>query len=238
MPAALAALHPRLSTARALLRRAQELPVETLATGIEALDRLPGGGLPRGDLIELVGGRSSGRFSTVLALLAGASGRGEAVALIDLGDHLAPGAVLQAGAELGRILWVRPTRLQEALLAAEMVLQSGFPLVVVDLGSPPVAGGRGAEAAWIRLARVARSRRSALLVSTPYRATGTAAGRVLACRTTGAAWEGRHGGPPLLRAALLPEIRDARPQDPAASAPSGVPPPVRRRAAAGTAAAR
>lgn len=232
MPAALAALHPRLSTARALLRRAEERPAETLAAGIEALDRLPGGGLPRGELIELVGGRSSGRFSTVLALLAGVSGRGEAAALIDLGDHLAPRAALQAGSELGRILWVRPRRIQEALLAAEMVLQSGFPLVVVDLGSPPVPGGRGAEAAWIRLARAARGHRAALLVSTPYRATGTAARRVLTCRAAGAAWEDRAGGPPLLRTALCPEIRDARPEAPAA----GVPSPLRRRAAAGAAA--
>jgi len=229
MPAALEALHPRLSTARTLLRRAKERPAGALASGVEVLDRLLGGGLPRGDLIELVGSRSSGRFSTVLALLAGVSGRGEAVTLIDLGDHLAPRAALESGAELRRILWVRPTRLKEALLAAEMTLQSGFPLVVVDLGSPPVPGGRGAEAAWIRLARAARSRRAALLVSAPYRATGTAAGRVLECRAT-AAWEELGRAQLLLRATLLPAIRDALGKVPASSTTG-----ARRRAAAGAA---
>lgn len=234
MPAALASLHPRLSTARALLRRRRERPVATLAGGVEALDRPLGGGLPRGELIELVGGRSSGRFSTVLALLAAVSGRGEAVALIDLGDHLAPRAALEAGADLERVLWIRPPRLKEALLAAEMVLQSGFPLVVLDLGSPPVPGGRGAEAAWIRLARDARDHRAALLVSSPYRATGTAAGRVLECRAAGAAWEGG-GAPCLLRAELRPEIRDVRSERAVRSAPAGESPWVERRARAGAA---
>jgi hypothetical protein len=232
MPAALEALHPRLSTARALLRRTRDRPVEIFASGVEKLDRLLGGGLRRGELIELVGGRSSGRFSTVLASLAAVSERGDAAALIDLGDHLSPHGVLESGAALERILWVRPTRLKEALLSTEMVLQSGFPLVVVDLGSPPVPGGRGAEAVWIRLTRAARDHRSALLVSSPYRATGTAACRVLECRPAGGAWEGGRGAAPrLLRATLLHEILDARPEGVGAAASA----PDARRAAAGVA---
>lgn len=229
MPAALEALHPRLSTARALLRRAGERRAEVLVSGVERLDRPLGGGLPRGDLVELVGGRSSGRFSTVLALVAGVSARGEAVTLVDLGDHLEPRAALESGAELERILWIRPTRLKEALLAAEMVLQSGFPLVVVDLGSPPVTGGRGAEAGWIRLARAARDHRAALLISSPYRATGTAAGRVLECRAAETVWDGRRGRR-LLRTERAAEIRDARPER---AAPRVAREPILQRAGAG-----
>ncbi|MEZ5332400.1 MAG: hypothetical protein R2991_10190 [Thermoanaerobaculia bacterium] len=51
MPA-LEALHPRLSTARALLRRTGERLGEVVASGVERLDRPLGGGLPRGDLTE------------------------------------------------------------------------------------------------------------------------------------------------------------------------------------------
>ena len=50
-----------------------------LPTGIDPLDRLISGGLPRGRLTELVGRRSSGRFSIVLAALASATSAGEAV---------------------------------------------------------------------------------------------------------------------------------------------------------------
>ena len=56
-----------------------------------------------------------------------------------------------------------------------MLLAGGFPLVIVDLGSPPVPGGRGVEATWLRLARAAQSHDAILLVSSPYRASGTAA---------------------------------------------------------------
>ena len=80
-----------------------------------ALDRLLDGGLPRGQLVELVGGRSSGRFSTLLAVLAAATSTGEAAALVDLGDGLDPVAALMLGTDLQRLLWLRPTTLKDAL---------------------------------------------------------------------------------------------------------------------------
>src|SRR5262245_21629507 len=53
------------------LREARHADSEsTLPTAVPALDRLLDGGLPRGQLVELVGSRTSGRFSTVLATLA------------------------------------------------------------------------------------------------------------------------------------------------------------------------
>ena len=82
-----------------------------------------------------------------------------------------------------------------------MVLASGFPLVVVDLGMPPVRGGRGLEAAWLRLARAARAHNAAFLVSTPYRVSGTAAGVVLKAERARAAWQGEDGAIQLLSGA-------------------------------------
>src|SRR6202023_573218 len=49
-----------------------------------ALDELLGGALPRGKLVEMIGARSSGRFSIVLAAIAAATAAGEAAALVDL----------------------------------------------------------------------------------------------------------------------------------------------------------
>ncbi|HET9209515.1 MAG TPA: hypothetical protein VFR03_03920, partial [Thermoanaerobaculia bacterium] len=148
----------RIRSARELDRELRDAAGEgAFATAVPVLDRLLDGGLPRGQLVELVGSRTSGRFSTLLAALAAATGVGEAAALVDLGDNLDPESAAALGVDLSRLLWTRPARLKEALAAAEMLLDGGFPLVAVDLGMPPVRGGRGIEAAWLRLARAARA---------------------------------------------------------------------------------
>src|SRR5688572_4904396 len=175
------------------VREAREEKESSLTTAVPALDRLLDGGLPRGQLVELVGPRTSGRFSTVLATLAASTSVGEAAALVDLGDALDPAAAAALGVDLRRLLWLRPIHLKQALAAAEMVLATGFPLVVMDLGLPPIRGGRGLEAAWLRLARAARANGAALLISSPYRVSGTAAGAVLKAERARAVWQGENG---------------------------------------------
>lgn len=180
-PSDLTALRERLTTARELgrKRQAEDRP-PSLPTALPELDRLLEGGLVRGELVELVGGPSSGRFSLVLGVLAAATGVGEAAALVDLGDALQPADAAAAGVVLERLLWLRPRYTREALAGAEMLLGAGFPLVAVDLGVPPVAGGRGSGGAWLRLARTAGRRGAALLLSAPYRTSAAAAARVVA----------------------------------------------------------
>ena len=174
------ALRHRVRSARELCRRQRrESDDDPFPTTLAPLDRLLDGGLPRGRLVELVGRRSGGRLSALLTVLAAVTALGEAVALVDLGDGLDPRDAADAGVDLERLLWVRPRRTREALAAAEILLEGGFPLVVMDLGSPPVTGGRGVEAGWLRLARQAQERRAALLVASPYRVSGTAAATVL-----------------------------------------------------------
>ena len=190
----------RLHSARELGRtlRDEEEEHPPLPTTVSALDRLLDGGLPRGHLVELVGGRTSGRFSALLTTLAAATSIGESAALVDLGDALDPSAAEALGVDLKRLLWVRPTNLKEALAATEMLIGAGFPLVALDLGLPPVRGGRGLEAGWLRLARSARAHGSALLVGSPYRVSGTAASAVLKAGKTRALWQGGDGAPWLL----------------------------------------
>lgn len=202
------ALQDRVRSARDLSRRQRREHAENpFPTALAPLDRLLDGGLPRGQLVELVGRRSGGRLSAVLAALAAATARGEAAALVDLGDGLDPRTAVEAGVEPGRLLWVRPRRVKEALAAAEILLEGGFPLVAIDLGQPPLVGGRGAEAGWLRLARQAKERQAALLVAAPYRVSGTAAATVIESRRERTVWcrgespgESRASGalPPLL----------------------------------------
>ena len=47
--------------------------VQVTSTGIDALDEALDGGLPRGELSEIVGVRSSGRMSVLCAAMAAAS---------------------------------------------------------------------------------------------------------------------------------------------------------------------
>src|SRR6266545_1067754 len=90
-PASLALL----SGPGAKLHLASELPsretrAAPLPVGLAPFDRLLSGGLPRGRLTELVGRRSSGRFSLVLAALASVTSAGEAAAFVDRGSHFDP----------------------------------------------------------------------------------------------------------------------------------------------------
>jgi hypothetical protein len=165
---------------------------------LPALAALFPAGLPRGELVELSGRRSSGRFGLVTALLAAATAAGENAALVDLGDGLDPQGAVAAGVALSRLLWARPCDLAQALAAAESLLGGGFPLVAVDLGLPPVPGGRGAEASWLRLARAARAAQSLLVVSAPYRVCGVAAPLALVLDHGRVRWQGRGGEPRLL----------------------------------------
>jgi recA bacterial DNA recombination protein len=221
------AVASKLRTARELaadLRRAEEDRV--FATACPALDRLLAGGLRRGGMVELVGRRSSGRFSLVCSVLAAVTGSGETAALVDLGDGFDPESAVAAGVDLERLLWARPRHLKEVLASAEAILQSGMPLVVIDLGMPPLPGGRGAEASWLRLARAAQGHRAALLVASPYRVSGTSAQAVLEARGVRADWLGQGAAPRLLcgvsaRLALVKSrarhLRDDRPAVPAAA---------------------
>ncbi|HEV8579563.1 MAG TPA: hypothetical protein VGX68_10835 [Thermoanaerobaculia bacterium] len=181
-------LRIHLHSARELgAKRTEETDDRPLATGLP-LDRLLEGGLPRGRMVEVVGGRSSGRFAAALAVLAAVTGAGEAAALVDLGDGLDPESAAELGIDLARLLWVRPANLPQALASAEALVGGGFPAVVVDLGSPPVRG-RNAEAPWLRLARAARAHGCALWIGSPYRISGTAAAAVLRMERTSPAWD-------------------------------------------------
>jgi hypothetical protein len=110
---------------------------------------------------------------------------------VDLGGHLDPQAAEDAGVDLERLLWVRPARVKEAVAAAEMLIATGFPLVVLDLGLPPVRGSRFVpDAAWVRLTRAAQSHGSSLLLLTPYRMSGVAAETVVSVGRASPCWRG------------------------------------------------
>jgi len=169
-----------------------------LPTTLDAVDALLGGGLPRGKMVELVSRRGAGRFSIVMSALVAATTMGEAVALIDLGDHFDPQLAEANGVDLRRLLWVRPRTVKEAVMSAEMITATGFQLVIVDMGLQPLRGRRAPDAAWVRLGRTAEAHGAAMLVSSPYPLTGTASEAVLKGFASRPKWIGRGRSPRLL----------------------------------------
>lgn len=147
-------------------------PVTRLSSGVPAIDAVLAGGLPRGKISELVGTRSTGRTAVLLAVLAAATRRGEVVACVDCADALHPESVLRAGADLRRLLWVRPLSLVDGLRCAELLLRTGgLAVVALDVGDvvPRVVRGHS----WPRLMRAAEQAHTACVVCAPRRLAGS-----------------------------------------------------------------
>lgn len=202
-------LAARVRTVRELQAAAAPAEPAAWSAALPGLAALYPAGLPRGELVELSGRASAGRFGFLVGLLAAATAAGENAALVDLGDGLDPGGAQATGVDLARLLWVRPRDLRQSLVAAESLLAGGFALVAVDLGLPPVPGGRGGEAHWLRLGRAAREARALLVVSTPYRACGVATGVALALARGRGLWQGT-GQEPRLLGGLESRVEPAR----------------------------
>ena len=128
----------------------------------------------RGRLIELEGGPSSGRTALAYRMAAGASARGELVGWVDLPNALDPRSLRRAGVQLEGLLWVRPTRAQAALRAAELLLRTGFAVVVLDLegAARRTLEGLG-TAVWSRMLRAVRQARSTTVLLGTHRVSGS-----------------------------------------------------------------
>jgi recombination protein RecA len=174
-----------------------------VATGIAAVDACLRGGLPRGQLCELAGPRSSGRTSVMLQLIAAATHRGELAALVDTSDRLDVSSAVAAGIELERMLWIRGTApitgtaalmersLDRAVKALNLVLQAGgFGVVVIDLADVPVAAlKRLPFTTWLRLQRAVEGRETTCVLVVPEPLARSAGGQTVSLKGA-AAWSG------------------------------------------------
>ncbi len=167
------ALNERFPAAIGLRERPAPL---TVPTGVLEIDSLTGG-LARGALTEIYGPASSGRTSLLLSILAQATGREEACALVDAGDTFDPHSAAAAGVNLARLLWVRCgsanseikknyRALEQALKATDLLLQAGgFGVVAIDMGDvPPQIARRVPLTSWFRFRRAVENTPTVLLV--------------------------------------------------------------------------
>ena len=163
-------------------------PAPRFPTGIDAIDRLLGGGFPRGRLSEVTGPASAGRTSLALALLARTTGAGEVCAVVDAADGFDTRAAEAAGVALGRVLWARAPSLRSAARSASRLLEAeGFGLVLLNLAAAEL---RMPPPLWARLARAAAGTRTALVALGLERAEGASSEIVLEMSATRAHFTG------------------------------------------------
>ena len=166
-------------------------------SGVHALDARLGGGVPRGQLSELVGPRSSGRTSLLLQMMAAATRRGELVALVDALDMLDVESAAAAGVDLDRLLWIRghvvtnqglcrdlnQRAIEQAIRAFTLVLQAGtFGLVVFDVAEAPADAVRRLPfTTWLRLQRMVEGSQTACVLVGGDAMARSSAGLTLKC---------------------------------------------------------
>ncbi len=127
-----------------------------------------------GRLIELTGALSSGKTALAYRMAAGATARGELVGWVDLPNALDPRFLSRAKVKLEDVLWVRPPSLSAALRAAELLIKTGFALVVLDLeGARPRELAQLGASVWTRLLRALRESRASALLLGAQRAAGS-----------------------------------------------------------------
>lgn len=196
---------------------------DAAATGIASIDTALGGGLRRGHLSEIVGARSSGRTTVLCRAMAEATGRGEAVALVDTCDRFDPHSAAAAGLDLSKLLWVRPSRGSTAagrpddanrgLKAMNLILQAGnFGLVAFDLSDIPSPGIRQfPNTTWMRMSRVIEGSQTVALLIGAERIARSPGGVTVALDAPRAKWAGTGPRARLFRGVeLRPRIVGAR----------------------------
>ena len=173
-------------------------PSAFITTDVAALDACLRGGLPRGQLSEIVGVPSSGRTTLALQVMAASVARGEIAAFIDTFDRLDVASAAVAGIDLERLLWVRGTAagpvdaiLNRALKALNLILQAGgFACVVLDLADvPPATLTRMPFTTWLRVQRVIEGSDTACVLVAPQPLARSAGGLTLSL-TGRACWAG------------------------------------------------
>jgi hypothetical protein len=202
--------------------RGEDRRLSPIPTGIRGVDALLGGGLPRGQISEVHGPRSSGRTGLVLSLVAACTARRSLVAWVDPADRLAPASAAAAGVDLGRLFWLRgdgrgrrdrglPAALSAVLSAVATLVGSGlFEVVVLDVAAFSCADlGRLPGPTWIRLQRMIEDSPAALVLLAEAHVAHSPRGASLALRASDPRWSGAPGPGRLLRG-LQTELQAGR----------------------------
>ncbi len=145
----------------------QTTPAAHLPSGLPALDRITGGGFPKGAITELSSAcLSAGSALLICRLLQSAHEQRTFLVLVDGRDSFDPQPL--GNLILRNLFWIRCRKTIEAVKAADLLLRDGnFPLVVLDLVlNAPAELRKIPQTTWYRLQRLVEPSATALLVLT------------------------------------------------------------------------
>lgn len=169
---------------------------ELFSTGIDDVDAMLGGGIPRGSISEIAGTFSTGKTSFALSTIAAITQSGAACAWVDVGDALSPESAAAADIILKRLLWLRMSadrrqkvtdkpwsRLEQALKATDLLLQAGgFAAIALDMSDVlPQHATRIPLSTWYRYRLAAEQARTALVLLTQIPCANSCAALALRC---------------------------------------------------------
>lgn len=175
-----------------VFERYERSPVETLHSGIDAIDNALRG-FPRGAITEIHGAASSGRTSLMLSALTAATSQEEICALIDCDDTFDLASAAKAGVDFDRLLWIRCNHnLERAFKAVDLILHAGgFGFVILNLCDAPTKTVRRVISTWwFRFRRAIENLPTALLVLTPVAAVRSCAALALEVKAEASVWPG------------------------------------------------
>lgn len=109
------------------------LNVETFSTGCYSLDKIIGGGIPKGRIIEVYGPESSGKTTLTLHMIAEVQKNGGIAGFIDAEHALDPSYAKNIGVDVDNLYVSQPDCGEQALEICETMVRSGaIDIVVVD----------------------------------------------------------------------------------------------------------
>ena len=116
------------------LKDAQKVNVDVIPTGSLSLDVALGVmGIPRGRIIEIYGGESSGKTTITLSVIAEAQKKGGVTAFIDAEHALDPDYAKRIGVNVDDLLISQPDSAEQGLQIVESLVRSGeVDVIVVD----------------------------------------------------------------------------------------------------------
>jgi recombination protein RecA len=116
------------------LKEARPVNVDVIPTGSISLDSALGvGGVPRGRVIEIYGGESTGKTTLALHILAQAQKQGGIGAFVDAEHALDPDYAKKIGVKIEDLLISQPDSGEQALQIVETLVNSGeVDVIVVD----------------------------------------------------------------------------------------------------------
>ncbi len=116
------------------LKEVRAVDVDVISTGSISIDTALGvGGVPRGRVIEIYGGESSGKTTLALHILAEAQKKGGAVVFVDAEHALDPDYSKRIGVNIDELLISQPDSGEQSLQIVETLVKSGeVDVIVVD----------------------------------------------------------------------------------------------------------